>query len=126
MMSKRLLLIFVSAVLVFGGFSTAPQAAAADPVSWAILAPFAIRMADRMSPYVERGFVTGLKGLVRVMFDVVEVLKLPVGLLGCTVGAPFGFFGTGCRWVADGAIAPFKLGFHALLLPLTFMGADLL
>lgn len=125
MIYRRFLLLVLSFTFVFGGFATVPKAQAADPVSWAVLAPFAIRMADRMSPYVEKGFVTGLRAMVRIVFDIVDVLKLPVGLLACTIGAPW-FFGDGCRLIGQGVIAPFKLGFHVLLLPLAMCGADVM
>ena len=125
MIYRRFLLLILSCTFVFGGFATVPEVQAADPVSWAVLAPFAIRMADRMSPYAEKGFVTGLRAMVQIVFDIVDVLKLPVGLIACTVGAPW-FFRDGCRLVGQGVIAPFKLGFHVLLLPLAMLGADVM
>ena len=74
----RILMLILSCTFVFGGFATVPEVQAADPVSWAVLAPFAIRVADRMSPYAEKGFVTGLRAMVRIVFDIVDVLKLYV------------------------------------------------
>lgn len=125
MIYRRILLLFLTCSFVFGGFATAPAAKAADPVSWAVLAPFAIRMADRMAPYAEKGFVTGLQAMVRIVYDIVEILKLPLGLLACTVGAPW-FFRSGCYLVGEGIVAPFKLGFHVLLLPLAMLGANVM
>ncbi len=109
---------------VVGGAVYTPQAKAVDPISWAILAPFAVKAAEKAHPYVITGFFSGMRGFLKMGIDVIEVFQLPIGILGCTVGAPFGFFKPGVRYTIKGFIAPFKLAFHAVMLPVMFCGID--
>ena len=112
--------------ILFGAFpGTQPKAEAMDPVTIAILAPLAIKAAQIAAPYVKRGLVSGLQGMLKMGVNVVEILRLPIGVLGVTVGAPFGFFSSGLSNIVKGGIAPFKLIGNTLLLPVRFCGVGI-
>ncbi|MGE4563663.1 MAG: hypothetical protein AB7F32_02235 [Victivallaceae bacterium] len=110
------------AILLFYAFSPIPRAEAIDPVTIAILAPLAIKAAEVAKPYVLRGLANGGKHLVTMGADMLQLLLLPWGFIQMTLGLPFGGFAPGLRNVVVGGIAPLKLAFHALLLPVSFFG----
>ena len=120
---RRLILCFLLMTVIGGGIYL-PEAKAIDPITMAILAPAAVAAAKIAAPYVIRGFFSGMKGFLKVGMDMFEILKLPAGLLGCTIGAPFGFFDSGVNMVVDGAVAPFKMCWHVVMLPVMFCGID--
>ena len=49
-------------------------------------------------------------------------LSLRLGVIQATLGAPFGGLSPGLKNMIKGSIAPFKLAFHTLLLPVSFFG----
>ena len=102
-----------------------PQAKAIDPVTMAILAPYAIKAAEVMAPYVMRGLSCGAKGLVACGKDTLEILYLPLGVVQSTLFAPFGGFGSGMGNIVKGCVAPFKLVVDVLVLPIKFMGVSI-
>lgn len=100
----------------------APCAKAIDPVTIAILTPIAIKGAQAAAPYVVRGLQKGAAHLVTMGGDLLETFYLPFGAVQATLGIPFGQFGSGVGNLFKGGVAPFKLAWHALLLPLAFCG----
>ena len=122
-MRKILLLIILTGMAY--SFFPAPEAKAMDPVTIALLTPVAIAAAQKAQPYVVRGLKGGLAGFVDMGVDMIDILRLPLGLLEITLGAPFGFFKAGVRNIVLGFVAPFKLAFHAAILPIKFSGFDL-
>ena len=118
---KRQLILFVLIFSVIGGFflTPAPEAHAIDPVTIAILTPIAIKAAQIAAPYVLRGLSNMGVAVLKTIPDIVGILKLPVGLLMMTIGAPFGGFGKGVAFTIQGLIAPFKLCYHVVLIPLS-------
>lgn len=99
-----------------------PPAKAIDPVTIAILAPIAIKAAKVMRPYIQRGLISGTRGIIQTGKDTLEILYLPWGVVQMTLGLPFGGLGPGLRNVAKGAIAPFKVVADVLYLPIQFTG----
>ena len=99
-----------------------PQAKAIDPVTIAILAPIAIKAAKVMRPYIQKGLITGTKGLIQTGKDTLEILYLPWGVVQMTLGLPFGGLGPGLRNIGKGALAPFKVVADVLYLPIQFTG----
>ena len=65
MISRMLLVILFTATLVF---APAPRAEAIDPVTIAILAPVALKVAQRASPYIIRSLQAGGMGVFRNPF----------------------------------------------------------
>jgi hypothetical protein len=120
LMRKALVLIILIGLAFM--FFPAPQAKAMDPITIALLTPVAIAAAQKAQPYLVRGLQGGLKGFKDMGMDLIDVFRLPLGVLQATLGAPFGFFKDGLRNVVLGVVAPFKLAFHTVMLPVRFCG----
>lgn len=118
---KRNLIIFgLIFSVIFGSFLTpAPEAKAVDPVTIAILTPIVIKAAQIMAPYVLRGLRNMAIAGSKTLPDFVNLLKLPVGFLLMTIGAPFGTFKRGCVYTFHGLCAPFTLAWHVLCIPVS-------
>jgi hypothetical protein len=99
-----------------------PPAKAMDPVTIAILAPIAIKAAKVMRPYIQKGLISGTRGLIQTGKDTLEILYLPWGIVQMTLGLPFGGLGPGMANVGRGLIAPFKVVADVLYLPIQFTG----
>jgi len=120
MLRKSLLL---TIVLCCGFFMfTPPKAEAVDPVTIALLAPYAIAAAKTAQPYVVRGLVNGGKDFIVMGKDILEIFYLPLGILEISIGWPFGYFKTGVKHTWKGIKAPFMLAFHAAMLPVYLSG----
>jgi uncharacterized protein YceK len=120
---KRTVLLLIAIMVGFGAFRI-QEAKAMDPVTIAILAPIAIKAAQVAAPYVMRGLKSGGVHLLKMGKDVLEILYLPLGVVQCTLLAPFGQIGSGVQHIVKGGIAPFKLALDAVLLPISFFGVD--
>lgn len=116
---KRNIIIFgLIFSVIFGCFLTpAPEARAIDPVTIAILTPIAIKAAQIAAPYVLRGLRNIAIASAKTIPDLIDLLKLPIGLLLATVCAPFGTFTRGCEYMLHGLAAPFKLAWHVFCIP---------
>ncbi len=120
-MLKRVIL-FLAVVVLCALPQFAPPAQAIDPVTIAILTPVAIKGAEIAAPYVLRGLQRGAVHMVKIGGDLLETFYLPLGAIQTTLGVPFGQFGSGVGNLVKGGIAPFKLAWDTLLLPLAFCG----
>jgi len=118
----RHIIIIALIVTICSGALFAPRARAIDPVTIAILAPIAIKGAQIAAPYVIRGLISGGKGMLEMGKDVLNVLRLPWGILQSTLLAPFGGFSSGVNNIVKGGIAPFQLIWDTILLPIRFCG----
>ena len=98
------------------------DAHAMDPVTIAILAPIAVKVAEVATPYVIRGLQCGGLHMVKMGTRLMDLFRLPLGLLQATVGIPFNLFSDGVRNSITGAVAPVNLLVDTLLLPLAFCG----
>ncbi|OGV59117.1 MAG: hypothetical protein A2X49_02145 [Lentisphaerae bacterium GWF2_52_8] len=99
-----------------------PKAEAQDPVTIALLAPIAIKVAQVAAPYVMRGLANAGRGCVLAGLDMIHIFLLPIGFFEITFGAPFGFFKDGVRDMIVGSIAPFSLCFHVITIPVRLFG----
>jgi hypothetical protein len=122
-MKTLLLLSLVGLLLGFGGVVATPQAQAMDPITIAVLAPYALPVAEAGAQYAMRGMANASPGFLQAGTEMFRIFLLPLGVLECTVGMPFGFFGEGVRDIAHGAAAPFSMTWHILTLPVRAMGA---
>jgi threonine/homoserine efflux transporter RhtA len=120
MFRKKLIVLFLVAGL-FMPFST-PRVQAMDPVTIAILAPVAIKAAEVMMPYVIQGLKNAGAQLLRMGMDVAGILKLPLGVVQSTVGAPIGMFSDGMKNIVDGLLAPLQLVWHTVTFPMAIFG----
>lgn len=102
----------------------APKAEAIDPVTLAILAPIAIKAANVAKPYLIRAGLNTGRCLLKMGEDTLQTLRLPLGLLQMSIGAPFGGFRNGLVNTIKGFIGPGKLIVHTLLLPAMMIGFD--
>jgi hypothetical protein len=120
MCRKSLLLTFLFAFSCF--IFPAPKARACDPVTIALLAPVAIAAAKEAKPYLIKGFQNGVTDMMLIGKDFLEFFYLPLGILKVTAGAPFGYFSSGLKNCVTGGIAPFKMTFHIVMLPVYCTG----
>ncbi len=119
---RRFTLITLAVAIMLTVFPPPRAEAFVDPVTIAILAPIALKVAEVASPYILRGLANGGKHMLVMGKDLLEILLLPLGLLQVVLLWPFGQLSSGLRNTFVGLIAPFKLGFHALILPVAFFG----
>ena len=113
------------AVLLFS-FAVPPKAHAIDPITMAILAPIALKVAEAAKPYVIRSVVGTGRGAFKIGKDAFEILYLPYGLGEITIGLPFGKGRRGMvHIIRGGMVAPTKMVLHTLLLPIYMSGANL-
>ena len=103
----------------------APKAEAMDPVTLALLAPAAMRMAEATHPYLMNGLACGARGLAKTGISAFKTLYLPLGAVQCTLGLPFGLLGSGVNNLIEGGAAPFEMAFHACMLPVNLFGVDI-
>ncbi len=121
MMFRRNLFILLLAVSVLFPMMKG-EVCAMDPVTIAILAPVAIKAAEVMMPYVIQGLKNAGVHLMKMGLDLAGILKLPMGLLQATLGAPIGMFDSGLQNMLTGLTAPLQLVWHTLVFPLAIFG----
>ena len=103
-----------------------PQTAKAmDPVTIAVLAPIAIKAAQAARPYIVRGLINLGKGFIKILKSSVGIVYLPYGIGKMIVAWPWGGFRSGFVYTLKGLIAPFKMIFHVLMLPLYMAGLEI-
>jgi hypothetical protein len=107
-------------------FAFPPRAKAIDPITMAILAPVALKVAEAAKPFVISSIVGTGKGLLNIGKDVLEILYLPYGIGEITIGMPFNKARKGLvHIIRGGVIAPAKIMVHVLLLPVYMTGAKI-
>ena len=67
----------------------------------------------------------GGRKMLQIGANLVDIFRLPLGVVQMTLGAPFGFFGDGLSNIAKGAIAPVKMVGNILVLPFALFGVNL-
>ena len=92
---------------------------AVEPVTMIVLAPLALKAAKEASPYVIGGMQNAGNQMVYIGKDIFEIFCLPLGLIQCTAGAPFGLLGNGVNNIGTGITAPFRLVWDVILLPVS-------
>ncbi len=106
-------------------FVRTPEAKAMDPITIAaIAAPIVIPMVKAAMPYVLRGALNFAKGLFDVFLDMSGFFLLPLGMMEASLGAPFGLFDLGMSHLGRGAMAPLKMMWSTMLLPVKTCGFD--
>lgn len=118
--------IIISATVIFLAFFVFPpqEAQAFEPVTMALLAPVAMDMAGKAAPIVMKGLKNAGKGCVMCGKDMIDIFRLPLGIGQTLFLWPFGYLSSGLKNIVVGAIAPFKLTVHILLLPVMLAGAN--
>ncbi len=119
--------IFLAMIIGLGCFfCPAPKANAMEPVTIALLAPVALKAGQVAYPYVLKGLANAGKGCVAAGIDILNVFRLPLGVMQCTVLAPFGGLSSGMRNIVKGSVAPLKLALHTAMLPLNLFGVPVI
>lgn len=122
-MTKRFLLTVTILFAVCFYFGPQPEVKAIDPVTLAILAPIAIQGAKILAPYVMRAMGHFLKAIVNIGRHLLGFFRIPLGLLQCTLLAPFGGqFMYGLANLGAGFVSFLKFMWSVLILPLSFFG----
>jgi hypothetical protein len=104
-------------------FAIPPKAKAIDPITMAILAPVAMKLAEASKPYVIKSIIGTAKGVFNIGKAALEILYLPLGLMEVTFGLPFKKGRSGVKHLLrGGVIAPAKIVIHSLLLPVYMTG----
>lgn len=125
-MKRRIQLLILLALLLLplpGVFT--PSVKAVDPITVSLLAPVALKVYEAAEPRLIRGARSGGRKIMQIGGNVFEILYLPLGAVQCTLGMPFGFFGSGVRNIGKGLVAPGKLVLNVLALPFALLGVDL-
>ncbi|MCI5779021.1 MAG: hypothetical protein MR051_04290 [Lentisphaeria bacterium] len=112
----------LAAVLAVCGMLGLPaEVRAFDPMTMSSAAPQALELATLWSPHAINAMQSGGLGFVNVGQAMLNILKLPLGLLQCTLGYPFGMAESGVNNCVGGVAAPFELVYHTLLLPVRIL-----
>ncbi|MBO5667644.1 MAG: hypothetical protein J6S43_00790 [Lentisphaeria bacterium] len=120
-MNKSVMVVLAVSCMMF---AVPYKARAIDPITMAILAPVALKVAEAAKPFVIRSLVSTGKGILQIGKAAFEVLYLPLGLGELTIGLPFNKARKGLKHVIrGGVIAPAKIVVNVLLLPIYMTGA---
>ncbi|MBR7144352.1 MAG: hypothetical protein IKD10_05360 [Lentisphaeria bacterium] len=123
-MKRSIILVILTFMLVIPGVFT-PRAVAFEPITVALLAPVALKVYEAAEPRLVRGAAAGGRKMLQIGANLVDIFRLPLGVVQMTLGAPFGFFGDGLSNIAKGAIAPVKMVGNILVLPFALFGVNL-
>ena len=92
---------------------------AMEPLSVATMAaPLVKPMIEAMIPYVVTGGVNFFNAFVDVFIDMTGIFFLPFGMMESTLGAPLGLFRDGMTNMAKGCMAPLKMGWSMMRVPI--------
>ena len=90
---------------------------ALDPATVSAAAPQAFELAAIWSPHAANTLQSCGIGMWRIGESMVSLFYLPLGMVQCTLGAPFGYFSAGIDSLARGGMAPFIMIYEIILLP---------
>ena len=108
----------IAALTLLCGLLSMPfSARAVDFMTMSSTAPQALDLASMWSPHAISAMQSGGLGLVKVGESALNILRLPLGLLECTLGYPFGFAEDGLNNCMAGLFAPFELVGNVMMLP---------
>jgi len=92
-----------------------------DPATMSSAAPQALELASLWSPHAINALQSCGIGFVKVGESVVNIFRLPLGVLQSTLGYPFGYGSQGVNNCMRGLAAPFELVYHVLMLPVRIL-----
>lgn len=118
---KKWLLIFPFAGIIFFSFSVS-KVQAMEPVTMAVLAPILAPYAMKAASCMFQGCVKTVPGWTNAGAQLLNIFRLPLGVIQSTLGAPFGFLGDGIGNTWQGAKAPFIMVKEILYMPVYFFG----
>jgi hypothetical protein len=121
---RKNFIIFLCFGIFFYGM-VIPKARAMDPVTIAILAPIVMPYAVRAADYTIKGLIKTIPGWIKAGTEVLNILRLPLGVGQIFLGLPFGLAGYGFGNIAKGTMAPVLFFKEVLCMPLYFFGATM-
>jgi len=123
-MKRNALRLFLIVSLFVSVFALpAPKAEAMDPITISMLAaPIVIPMVKAAMPYILKYAANFGKGMLDVFLEMAGFLLLPLGMLEASAGAPLGMFNLGMSHMGYGAMAPFKMMWQMMLIPMKVFG----
>jgi hypothetical protein len=117
---KSLFIYLCFGILAFG--VPVPKAKAMDPVTIAILAPILLPYAIKIAKYTAKGMIRTLPAFYKAGIELLNIFRLPLGVLQTFLGFPFGMLGDGIQNIIKGSVAPFLFCWEILCMPLYFFG----
>ena len=118
---KRLFIILLCISISLCGV-TIPRAKAMDPVTIAILAPILLPYAIKIADYSFKGFIRTIPGWVQAGKQLLNILRIPLGMGQLLLGIPFGLLGHAIHNLVIGFMAPFMFMKEIIMLPVLFFG----
>ncbi len=118
---RRVIAILVLSAALFGFFA-APRCHAMDPVTIAILAPILMPYAKQAASYALKALIRTGPGWVKCGKEMLNIFRLPLGLLQVTLLLPFGYGMDGLENIWDGLKAPVMMMFQFFALPFRGFG----
>ncbi len=122
---RRIILIMTAVSVLTVALPIPESNAFLDPVTIMILAPIALKAAAIAKPYVLRGLTNLGKHCVKMGAALLEFMRLPVGFIQMTLGAPFGGLSPGLKNVVKGGLGMGKFVVRAVMLPVSIFGLSL-
>ena len=122
----RRILLIITAVSVLAVAMPVPDANAfLDPVTIMILAPIALKAAAIAKPYVIRGLMNLGKHCIKMGTAMLEFMRMPVGFIQMTLGAPFGGLAPGLKNIVKGGLGLGKFVVRTIMLPAAIFGVSI-
>ena len=122
--TKRNLLVLT--LLLAVTFYMAPQyEAEGSVVAAALLAPVAIQAAKIAAPYVMKGLANMGKHLLIAGKELLYVFLIPVGVIECTLLAPWGVWRSGLKHLGMGGLGILKFCGYMILFPISPLGINI-
>ncbi len=77
------------------------------------------------APFITKGIQGAGGSVMGVVTESLNVIWIPIGVVECTLGAPFGGFKTGFGHLWQGICGPFKAAGHAVSIPFKLLNVSL-
>ena len=122
---RRIILIMTAVSVLTVALPIPESHAFLDPVTIMILAPIALKAAAIAKPYVLRGLSNLGKHCLKMGSALLEFMRLPVGFIQMTLGAPFGGLSPGLKNIVKGGLGLGKFVVRTAMLPLAIFGLSL-
>lgn len=119
---RRIILILTAVSVLTVALPIPESNAFLDPVTIMILAPIALKAAAIAKPYVIRGLMNLGKHCVKMGSAMLEFMRMPVGMIQMTLGAPFGGLAPGLKNIVKGGLGLGKFIVRATMIPLAIFG----
>ena len=122
---RRIILILTAVSVLTVALPIPESNAFLDPVTIVILAPIALKAAAIAKPYVLRGLTNLGKHTLKMGSALLEFMRMPVGIVQMTLGAPFGGLAPGLKNIVKGGLGMGKFIVRAVMLPTAIFGLSI-